>query len=95
MKLNNKALKSLLANKDIKQSQLARLVNIPRNTISDYLSGTHQPKPARIRLIADALDVAVESITIEEPAPKPESLSPKRQVRFCPFCGESLENLFD
>ena len=64
--LDIKTLKTLLDNKGIKQAQLSRMTNIPRNSMCRYLSGEVQPKADKIKLLADALGVSMESLLIME-----------------------------
>jgi len=84
------AFKALLKEKGIRQAQLARMTGVPRNTINSWLHGVHNPKPDRIKLLADALGVKVEALTIKQAAEEATAASPKRQISFCPYCGENL-----
>ena len=51
-------LQKLLTEKNIKQSELARLTKINKSSISEYLSGNYQPKYKNILKIAKVLDVS-------------------------------------
>jgi transcriptional regulator with XRE-family HTH domain len=90
--LNHKALKSLLKERNMKQLKLAKMANIPANTLSRYVQGVCQPKADRVKALARVLGVPLESIIVKEAAadaalvPKPGA----RQICFCPFCGERL-----
>jgi len=89
-----KTLKTLLSGKRIKQAKLARMTDIPRNSICRYLSGAQQPSAARIKLIADALGVGIESLIIaDEPTETVPTPIQKRRICFCPFCGEDLKGV--
>ena len=47
-----------LAIRNMKQSELCELTKIPKSAISQYISGSFEPKQDRIYLIAQALDVS-------------------------------------
>ena len=51
-------IKKALAIKGMKQSELCKLANIPKSSLSQYLSGDFEPKQDRIYLIAKALNVS-------------------------------------
>lgn len=51
-------IKTALALKGMKQSDLCRLTNIPKSAISQYISGAYDPKQDRIYLISKALNVS-------------------------------------
>ena len=89
--LNHKALKSLLDEKNMNQLELAKMANIPANTLSRYLHGVCRPKTGRVEVLARVLGVPLDSLIVKEaadavPVPKPGA----RQMCFCPFCGERL-----
>ena len=44
--------------KGMRQSELCKLANIPKSSLSQYLSGDFEPKQDRIYLIAKALNVS-------------------------------------
>lgn len=46
-----------LSIRGMKQSELCEKTNIPKSAISQYISGTFEPKQDRLFLIAQALDV--------------------------------------
>lgn len=50
-------LANLLKEKNIKQSQLAKLSGITASSISDWLKGKYSPKQDKIEIIANILDV--------------------------------------
>ena len=58
---NYKALKAVLEEKGMRASQLADMTGIPRNTIGYYLNGVTTPKANRVRLIADVLEISVDT----------------------------------
>ena len=47
-----------LAIRNMKQSELCEITKIPKSAISQYISGSFEPKQDRIYLIAQALDVS-------------------------------------
>ena len=51
-------IKKALQLKGMKQSELCKLANIPKSSLSQYLSGDFEPKQDRIYLIAKALNVS-------------------------------------
>ena len=51
-------LRTLLAVRGIKQSELCKLTKIPKSSLSQYLSGDFEPKQDRIYTIAKALNVS-------------------------------------
>ena len=86
-----KAFKALLYNRGVKQAHLARLTEIPKNSLSRYVSGEVQPSVQKIRMLADALGVTMESLIVRENKEMAASIAPpKRQLCFCPNCGVSL-----
>lgn len=50
-------IKKALEIKGMKQSELCKLANIPKSSLSQYLSGDFEPKQDRIYLISKALNV--------------------------------------
>ena len=55
-----KILRNMRLNKNFKQSDLAKITNIPQNTISQYENGKIQPTFEIIELIANACDYKIE-----------------------------------
>ena len=51
-------IKKALRIKGMKQAELCKLANIPKSSLSQYLSGDFEPKQDRIYLIAKALNVS-------------------------------------
>lgn len=51
-------IKQALEIKGMKQSDLRRITNIPKSSMSQYMSGDYEPKQDRIHLIAKALNVS-------------------------------------
>ncbi len=51
-------IKKALEMKGMKQSELCKLANIPKSSLSQYLSGDFEPKQDRIYLISKALNVS-------------------------------------
>ena len=47
-----------LALRDMKQSELCKLANVPKSSLSLYLSGAYEPKQDRIYAMAKALNVS-------------------------------------
>lgn len=92
---DTKTFKTLLDSRGIKQAQLARKTGIPRNSICRYVSGEVQPSAQKVKLLADALGVSMESLLIKEAAEPPSAKppTPKRQLCFCPNCGVDLKGV--
>ena len=88
--LDASVLRTLIDNRDIKQAQLARKTGIGRNSICRYLSGEVQPSSKKLRLIADALGVPMESLLVKDTATITPIQPPKRRLCFCPNCGVNL-----
>jgi len=86
---NHELLASMLDKKGIRQAAFARMTNIPRNLICRYLSGAVQPKADKIKAIADALGVTVDSFIVTEA----KAPAPKLKLCFCPNCGVNLEGV--
>lgn len=86
---DGKALKRVLAEKGIRQADLAKMTNIPRNTINSWLQNIHSPTPKRLTLVAAALEVSTEALMVKEAAPPP----PKAKLCFCPNCGVNLQGV--
>ena len=51
-------IKKALKIKGMRQAELCKLANIPKSSLSQYLSGDFEPKQDRIYLIAKALNVS-------------------------------------
>lgn len=51
-------IKKALQLKGMRQSELCKLANIPKSSLSQYLSGDFEPKQDRIYLISKALNVS-------------------------------------
>ena len=51
-------IKKALQIKGMRQAELCKLANIPKSSLSQYLSGDFEPKQDRIYLIAKALNVS-------------------------------------
>ena len=51
-------IKKALKIKGMRQAELCRLANIPKSSLSQYLSGDFEPKQDRIYLISKALNVS-------------------------------------
>lgn len=50
-------LREALALRDMKQSELCELTNIPKSAMSQYVNGSFEPKQDRVEAIANALNV--------------------------------------
>ena len=72
-------LQKLLTEKNIKQSELARLTKINKSSISEYLSGNYQPKYKNILKIAKVLDVS-PTVFLEN--------SPDKEITKLPILGK-------
>lgn len=55
-----KILKRMRAQKNLKQTELSKIINIPQNTISQYETETIQPTFEIIEKIANACDYKIE-----------------------------------
>ena len=53
-----KRIAQALSIRGLKQTDLCKLTNIPKGSLSLYISGAYEPKQDRIYLIAQALDVS-------------------------------------
>lgn len=53
-------LKSAMEERQISQTQLAGMVGISKSSISQYLSGKHEPIPGVAKRLADALETSYE-----------------------------------
>lgn len=53
-----KRIKKALTIRAMKQSELCQFTNIPKSAMSQYISGSFEPKQDRIYLIAKALNVS-------------------------------------
>ena len=88
---NSKALRELLKEKHVRQSELSELTGIKRNSISRYCSGEHQPRLPKLRLIAKTLGVPEEALMIKTLVVKEnETVVTPKMMKFCPGCGTSL-----
>lgn len=73
-------LQKLLQEKNMKQSELARLTKINKSSISEYLSSNYQPKYKNILKIAEVLNVS--------PTVFLEDTSADREVKHLPILGK-------
>jgi len=85
---NYKALRNLIEAKGLKQSEFARMTEIPRNTISKYVKGKSKPSAERVKLLAEILGVTFETLMLIDESETP--VTPKRHLCFCPNCGVDL-----
>jgi transcriptional regulator with XRE-family HTH domain len=53
-----KRISKALAIRDMRQSELCKLANVPKSSLSLYLSGAYEPKQDRIYAMAKALNVS-------------------------------------
>ena len=60
-----KILKNMRKHKKLKQSELAKIVNIPQNTLSQYETGKIQPTFQIIEKIANACDFDINFVNKE------------------------------
>ena len=88
--LNAPVLKSLIREKNLNQTQLARKTGIRQNTLSRYINGVSNPDSETVKLLASALKVPVEALIITADKPPSAPKPPKRQLCFCPNCGVNL-----
>lgn len=73
-------LQKLLQEKNMKQSELARLTKINKSSISEYLSSNYQPKYKNILKIAEVLNVS--------PTVFLEDTSADHEVKYLPILGK-------
>lgn len=62
----NEQLKLLLINKNLKQADLCRLTGIQTSLMSEYISGKKSPAIGNAVLIADALNVSLDTLVGRE-----------------------------
>jgi len=78
----HKNLKSVLEEKDISQVELARMTNLTKSGISQYVSGKIIPSQKHIEVIADALEVPLSRLVVtkdeDEEKNVPMSVAAKR-----------------
>ena len=60
----SKKLQRLMLEKNKKQSDLSRELNIPDSTISDWCLGKVYPRPEKIMLLAKYFNIEYENLTI-------------------------------
>jgi transcriptional regulator with XRE-family HTH domain len=85
-----KRIATALKLKGIKQSDLCKLANIPKSSLSLYLSGAYEPKQDRVYSIAKALNVNeawlmgydVPMETKKEPSPISEPLLTEEEKKW-------------
>lgn len=58
----NEQLKLLLINKNLKQADLCRMTGIQTSLMSEYISGKKSPTIGNAVLIADALNVSLDTL---------------------------------
>ena len=58
-------LRSLLITRDIKQSELARMMNVSTATISDWCNGNKTPRPAHIDKLCQFLNCTRAALMLE------------------------------
>lgn len=73
-----KRLKTALLMRNMKQSELCEKTKIPKSAMSQYISGSFEPKQDRIYIIAKALDVSEAwlmgyDVPLQKPTPENET----------------------
>jgi transcriptional regulator with XRE-family HTH domain len=63
--------------RDIKQSDLCKLANVPKSSLSLYLSGAYEPKQDRIYSMAKALNVSEAWLMGYDVPMERETISPE------------------
>jgi transcriptional regulator with XRE-family HTH domain len=66
MNLFIESVNELLAQKRLKKTDLAKLMGVPRQTVSDTLSGRHAPSISRVYEFAKALGVPLFSLLMTQ-----------------------------
>jgi len=61
MEIFSTRLKRLMAEKGIKQAELAARASIAQSTVSKYIRGTQEPKSRELHAISKALGVSMDS----------------------------------
>ena len=79
-----------LALRDMKQSELCKLANVPKSSLSLYLSGAYEPKQDRIYAMAKALNVSEAWLMGYDVPMEKEKISPEE-----PKLSEGEEMLLD
>ena len=59
-------LKQLLKERDLTAAQLSRKSNVPKNTISDWLSGNSPRDISQVKRVAEALNVSLDFLCFGE-----------------------------
>lgn len=67
-------LKAAMAERRVTQTRLAELAGISKSSVSQYLSGKHEPVPAVALRLAEALDTSMDYLMHGEAAPREEGL---------------------
>jgi len=69
-------LKKLLKEKDLTAAQLSRRTGVPKNTLSDWLSGNSPRDITQVKTVAEALGVSLDYLCFgQDPSPRPEKLT--------------------
>ncbi len=63
--------------RDMKQSELCKLANVPKSSLSLYLSGAYEPKQDRIYAMAKALNVSEAWLMGYDVPMEKEKISPE------------------
>ena len=67
MRLSTEKLMLEMANACVTVTELAKFSNVSRQSLTKFLNGKGNPKPATIGMIAKALDVSVEDLIERRP----------------------------
>jgi transcriptional regulator with XRE-family HTH domain len=79
-----KRLKTALLMRNMKQSELCEKTKIPKSAMSQYMSGSFEPKQDRIYIIAKALDVSEAwlmgyDVPLQKPIPENETTDERHE----------------
>ena len=64
--LSTQKLRQILADKKMSQAQLSRISGVPESRISEYMREKFTPTTSTLGKIAEALDVEIKDITVQQ-----------------------------
>jgi transcriptional regulator with XRE-family HTH domain len=69
--LNASVIKAEMAKRGLTQSALAELCDVSREAVSNWLAGESIPRPAKLKLLGQQLDLAIEQLLTPSVIPEP------------------------